>query len=370
MGLSDEYTLETVDEEDLGRTQHSGYKDVVAEGRQAAVEELGPVGSYLEGLSRDAGPARNAPQRVADMLEQYGSTYDADLDLDVYNIFTEDPLHDGRHAFYDEAVFEAVDRFVRRTQTEIDIGDSGRVRRLPLPEGEAGTTAARLLRRYLEDYTMKEEGRLYTFEWRGLGSVIDDQAPDHDTVRSPLNQDPLVLLTLDESAFETLNARRDAAYTMRNEQRLDPESVFYLDKLLEYYDGDMTAVLCNHVEVIPVEADGDVPQLLDTVDADPAAHYDEAQIVGEQDRSKMALYGSEDPRAFGYDGGFQNANRGILEVEHFAELPVWGISIFEDATNHGSVYACDADHMDLDQVIITRGPGDPFDVMRFERNNP
>lgn len=364
MGIGDEYTVEAVDEEELAGAQHSGYRDVVAEGRRSAVKELGSMGEYLEGCLDDARPARNAPQRVADMLEHYGSVYDAALDRDVHEMFTEDPLHDRTYAFHDEAVFEAVDRFVRKATVF-----PSRVHRLPLPDSEAGANAAHLLQRYFEEYTAKEEGRLYTFEWTDLGSVLDDREPGQDTIRSPLNQDPFVLLSLDESVWDALNERHDGTYTLRNDQHLDPESAFYRDRLLDHYDGDLNAVLANHIEVVPVEADRGASCLLDTVDLAPRKAYDATELVGGPDWENVTRYGERDPRVFGYDGGFQHANQGILQVENLSDTATEGLYDLQMAMDTGRTKPPHAPSMDIDQVIITHGPTHPFDVLVDERHH-
>jgi len=93
-------------------------------------------------------------------------------------------------------------------------------------------------------------GRMYTFRWTNLCDVIGDQDPADDVVRSPMNQDPIVLLPQDQRdrVIADINEDLDAPYTIRNEQALDPASEFYMDRLFAYYDDDLQQVLDNHVE--------------------------------------------------------------------------------------------------------------------------
>ncbi len=108
---------------------------------------------------------------------------------------------------------------------------------------------------YFEDYP-PDEGRMYTFRWTNLCDVIHDQDPADDVVRSPMNQDPLVLLpqAQRDMVIEDLNAALDAPYTIRNDQALDPASEFYMDQLLAYYDDDLQEVVSNHIEIIRLVA--------------------------------------------------------------------------------------------------------------------
>ncbi len=107
---------------------------------------------------------------------------------------------------------------------------------------------------------------MYTFRWTNLCDVIKDQDPADDTVRSPMNQDPLVLLPREQRqrVIDDLNERLEAPYTIQNEQALDPESEFYMDKLLAYYDDDLQQVLENHIEIIRFIADENKRQGLET----------------------------------------------------------------------------------------------------------
>jgi len=124
---------------------------------------------------------------------------------------------------------------------------------------------------------------MYTFRWTDLCDVIEDQDPMDDVVRSPMNQDPLVLLPVEErrSVVEDMNATLEAPYTLRNDQSLDPESAFYMDALLAEYDDDLEAVLENHVEVVRLVADENKRQAIETFEPKDKKNQDETELTGE-----------------------------------------------------------------------------------------
>ena len=148
---------------------------------------------YLETLYDDPRVARNAHQRVADMFDHYGTRYDEDSGLVEYALAADDPLHDGENVFYGREIHEAIHEFVNKVKSGArGLGPERRIKLLLGPVGSGKSHFDWLTRRYFEDYTRADAGRMYTFRWTDLCSVIDDQDPDDDTVRSPMNQDPLV----------------------------------------------------------------------------------------------------------------------------------------------------------------------------------
>ncbi len=197
---------------------------------------------------------------------------------------------------------------------------------------------------------------MYTFRWTNLCDVIPDQDPADDVVPSPMNQDPLVLLPLEqrEGVIETLNENLDAPYTIRNEQSLDPASSFYMDRLLAYYDDDLQAVLENHVEVIRLIADENKRQSIETFEPKDKKNQDETELTGDVNYSKIAIYGESDPRAFDYSGAFCNANRGIFSGEELLKLQREFLYDFLHATQEQTIKPKNNPRIDIDQVIVGR----------------
>src|SRR6056297_2124810 len=179
---------------------------------------------YLEQLYDDPRIARSAHQRVADMFDFYGTEYDEDDGVVEYKLASEDPLEDGENTFYGRVVHEAIHEFVNKVKSGArGLGPEKRIKLLLGPVGSGKSDFDSQIRAYFEDYTSRDEGRMYTFRWTNLCDVIPDQDPADDVVRSPMNQDPIVLLPEKQrrSVIEKMNEDLDAPYTIRNEQALD-----------------------------------------------------------------------------------------------------------------------------------------------------
>ncbi|MFB6073790.1 MAG: PrkA family serine protein kinase [Haloarculaceae archaeon] len=312
---------------------------------------------YLEQVYEEPKIARNAHQRVADMFDYYGTDYDEEAGVVEYALAAEDPLHDGENTFYGRVIHEAMHEFVNKVKSGArGLGPEKRIKLLLGPVGSGKSDFDRQVRRYYEDYTRREAGRMYTFRWTNLCDVIRDQDPADDTVRSPMNQDPLVLLPQDQRdrVIEGINGELDAPYTIRNEQALDPASEFYMDRLLANYDDDLEAVLENHVEIIRLVADENQRQAIETFEPKDKKNQDETELTGDVNYSKIAIYGESDPRAFDYSGAFCNANRGIFSGEELLKLQREFLYDFLHATQEQTIKPKNNPRIDIDQVIVGR----------------
>jgi Putative Ser protein kinase len=312
---------------------------------------------YLERLYQDPRIARNAHQRVADMFDHYGTRYDEDAGVVEYALAAEDPLHDGENVFYGREVHQSIHEFVNKIKSGARrLGPQKRIKLLLGPVGSGKSHFDWMVRRYFEDYTRQEDGRMYTFQWTDLCRVIDDQDPADDTVRSPMNQDPLVLLPHGqrEGVVEDLNESLEAPYTIRNDQDLDPASEFYMEELLGHYDDDLEAVLNNHVEVIRLVASENRRQCVETFEPKDKKNQDETELTGDINYSKLAVYGESDPRAFDYAGAFCNANRGIFSGEELLKLQREFLYDFLHASQEQTIKPKNNPRIDIDQVIVGR----------------
>ncbi|WP_336036932.1 PrkA family serine protein kinase [Halobacterium yunchengense] len=310
---------------------------------------------YLETLYDDPTVARNAHQRLADMFDHYGT--DTDGDVVEYKLASEDPLGEGANTFFGREVHEAIHEFVNKVKSGArGLGPEKRIILLLGPVGSGKSDVDRQVRRYYEDYTATEDGRLYTFRWTDLCSVVGDQDPNDDTVVSPMHQDPLVLLPHEQRqrVLEDLNDELDAPYTLRNDQSLDPESEFYMDELLAHYEDDLEAVLSNHVEVVRLVASENRRDCIETFEPKDKKNQDETELTGDVNYSKLAVYGESDPRAFDYAGAFCNANRGIFSGEELLKLQREFLYDFLHATQEQTIKPTNNPRIDIDQVIVGR----------------
>ncbi|WP_222919225.1 serine protein kinase PrkA [Natrinema sp. SYSU A 869] len=312
---------------------------------------------YLEEVYKDPKVARNAHQRVADMFDYYGTTYDEAEGMVEYQLASEDPLGEGENTFYGKVIHQSIHEFVNKVKSGARrLGPERRIKLLLGPVGSGKSHFDKQVRKYFEDYTLRDDGRMYTFRWTNLCDVIQDQDPADDTVRSPMNQDPLVLLPLEQRqrVIDDLNENLDAPYTIQNEQALDPESEFYMDKLLAYYDDDLQQVLENHIEIARFVADENKRQGLETFEPKDKKNQDETELTGDVNYSKIAIYGESDPRAFDYSGAFCNANRGIFSGEELLKLQREFLYDFLHATQEQTIKPKNNPRIDIDQVIVGR----------------
>ncbi|ELZ25008.1 serine protein kinase, PrkA [Halosimplex carlsbadense 2-9-1] len=329
------------------------YRDTIP----ADLREYRSFDAYLDQLYDEPTIARNAHQRVADMFDYYGTEYDEDAGVVEYKLASEDPLNDGENTFYGRIVHESIHEFVNKVKSGArGLGPQKRIKLLLGPVGSGKSDFDRQVRRYYEDYTRSDAGRMYTFRWTNLCDVIPDQDPADDTVRSPMDQDPLVLLPQEQRdrVIEDINEELDAPYTIRNEQALDPASEFYMDRLLAHYDDDLQQVLENHVEIVRLVADENMRQAIETFEPKDKKNQDETELTGDVNYSKIAVYGESDPRAFDYSGAFCNANRGIFSGEELLKLQREFLYDFLHATQEQTIKPKNNPRIDIDQVIVGR----------------
>ncbi|MEE8468315.1 MAG: serine protein kinase, partial [Planctomycetota bacterium] len=222
---------------------HSGLYDLVRDNQQqASHSELSWSGSFPKYLARvEEAPqlARNAWQRMLDMIESYGrETVDGEPGQRRWCIFN-DPFSGGQEAVYglEEPLNQLVD--VIRAGAR-GLGPERRIILLHGPVGSAKSTIARLLKHGLERYTHSAAGAIYTFSWD----------IDGEEIPSPMNQDPLLLVPQERrvAVEERLTHKLRAEYAIRIEGDLDPVSRFYYSQLMQRYDGDWERVM-EHVRV-------------------------------------------------------------------------------------------------------------------------
>ncbi len=312
---------------------------------------------YIDEVVENPEVARNAHQRVSDMFDYYGTEYDSDREIVEYQFALKDPIEDGTNTFYGSNVHESIHEFVDKIKGGArGLGPDRRIKLLLGPVGSGKSDFDRQVRKYYEHYTSIDAGRMYTFRWTNLCEVINDQDPADDVVRSPMNQDPLVLVPRKkrDEILEEANRSLDRPYTLRNERSPDPESTFYLDRLLQYYREDLQAVLEDHVEVIRLIADENKRECIETFEPKDKKNQDETELTGDVNYSKLAVYGESDPRAFDYSGALCNANRGIFSGEELLKLQREFLYDFLHVTQEKTIKPKNNPRIDIDEVIVGR----------------
>ncbi|MFT7540282.1 MAG: serine protein kinase, partial [Gammaproteobacteria bacterium] len=313
---------------------------------QDSYRELSWEGSfdeYLKLVEADPGLARNAWQRLVDMVDHHGSEPGVRRgSAPRYTLFN-DPFDGGSDAVFglDDPIAELVSVFRAGAR---GLGPEKRVILLHGPVGSAKSTIVRLLKRGLEEYSSLREGAIYTFTWH----------VDEEIVPSPMNQDPLLLVPMDarEPLDQRLNETWDGDYQLRVRGELDPVSRYYYSKLMERYDGDWSRVL-EHVRVRRFVLSEKDRVGIGTFQPKDEKNQDSTELTGDINYRKIAEYGSDsDPRAFNFDGEFNVANRGMIEFVEVLKLDVAFLYDLLGASQEHAIKPKKFAQTHIDEVII------------------
>ncbi|MGP1345331.1 MAG: PrkA family serine protein kinase [Phycisphaerales bacterium] len=286
----------------------------------------GSFQEYLGIVSERPEVARNAFQRIYDMILSFGSERYRRFKTDLvrYHFFS-DPIDQGMDGIFglDEQLMQLVDVF--RSAAE-GYGTDRRILLLHGPVGSSKSTIARLIKKGLEHYSRTEAGALYSFSWL-LDEHAGPTAKTHE-FRCPMHEEPLLLVPSEARAdlLNALNKTYAASGQHRGKLRLygelDPFCRRVYDDLMRHYDGDWSQVL-SHVRVRRLLLSEKDRIGIGTFQPKDEKNQDSTELTGDINYRKIALYGSDsDPRAFNFDGELCVANRGIVEFIEVLKLDV------------------------------------------------
>lgn len=313
----------------------------------------GSFDEYLDIVRKTPEVTRNSFQRMYDMIMAAGTREYIDFKKPIihYNFF-DDPLEDGADAVFgmDIPMMKLVN--VLRSAAA-GYGTEKRVILLHGPVGSAKSTVCRMLKKGLEDYSRKEEGALYTFEW------IDEEAsgilgPEMTSFRSPMNEEPLLLIPdeMRESFLSEMNKGLDGDFRVNIKGELSPPCRFIFNQFLEKYNGDVTKVL-QHVKVRRMVISEQDRVGLGTFQPKDEKNQDSTELTGDINYRKIAQYGSDsDPRAFNFDGEFCVANRGMIEFVEVLKLDVAFLYDLLGASQEHRIKPKKFAQTHIDEVII------------------
>jgi serine protein kinase len=310
----------------------------------------GTFAEYLELVRKNPLVARNAFQRTYDMVVSWGfdEVTRNKRSLTRYKFFS-DPIADGYDAIF--GLEEPLMRLVGVLKSAANgYGTEKRIILLHGPVGSSKSTIARLLKKGLEDYSRRDEGALYTFQWR--------MEADGEWEDSPMHEEPLKLIPSEmrpEFLAELLKdtSPDDLRYPLVVDGDLDPASRFNFNLLLKRYDGDWWTLLENHVRVRRLLLSEKDRVGVATFQPKDEKNQDSTELTGDINYRKIALYGSDsDPRAFNFDGEFNVANRGIIEFIEILKLDVAFLYDLLGATQEHKIKPKKFAQTDIDEVIL------------------
>ncbi len=279
----------------------------------------GSFQDYLGLVAKDPRIARNAFQRIYDMILHFGFERHTWLreELIRYKFFS-DPFDNGADAIFglDRALMNLVDFFKSASH---QYGTERRILLLHGPVGSSKSTIARLLKKGLEYYSRLDEGALYTFTW---------EIPDEDgkvvSHRCPMHEDPMKLIPLEarSDVLAKINENRDESKMVRVEGPLDPFCRKMYEDLLVQYDGNWRKVV-DHIKVHRLILSERDRVGIGTFQPKDEKNQDSTELTGDINYRKIAEYGTDsDPRAFNFDGELNIANRGLVEFIEVLKLDV------------------------------------------------
>ncbi len=304
----------------------------------------GSFQDYLALVADNPRILRTAHQRVYDMVMSYGVD---EIEVDKATVqsyrFFSDPIEDGKDGIF------GLERSLSDLMSMLKASAHGygperRVLLLHGPVGSSKSTIVRLLKKGLEAYSRTTEGALYTFAWE----------IDGERIPSPMNEEPLLLLPESARAkvLEATQAGAGVSYRLRQDFDLSPVSRFYLEQLMDRYEGDLEKVL-GHVRVKRLLISEKDRVGIGTFMPKDEKNQDSTELTGDINYRRIAELGTDsDPRAFNFDGEFCVANRGVIEFIEVLKLDVAFLYDLLTASQEHKIKPKKFAQTDIDEVIV------------------
>lgn len=316
--------------------------------RYKANHWVGSFDDYLELVMNRPEIARNAFQRVYDMILSYGvDTYETVRGERQYHYnFFDDPIDDGK-----DGVF-GLDQSIRQLVIALESAARGygiekRVLLLHGPVGSSKSTIARMIKKGLQHYSTTEEGALYTLGWHDPESG--------ETSWCPMNEEPLKLIPLEmrkELEIQLNQMSEDRKYDYKIAGQLDPYCRFHYKEELANNGGDWSKMIANvRVKRLILSEQDRVG--IGTFQPKDEKNQDSTELTGDVNYRKIAEFGTDsDPRAFNFDGEFNIANRGVIEFVEMLKLDVAFLYDLLGASQEHTVKPKKFAQTDIDEVIL------------------
>lgn len=245
-------------------------KSIGQKGKVMSTEEL-TFDLYFSKVIEKPHLARNAVQRVYDMIMSYG-TYEDERGRTSYNFFR------GRMFGAEQQINQIMDYF-KAASMGLDI--KKRILFFLGPPGGGKSMFLSFIKKGLADYSKTERGAMYKIQG------------------CPINEDPLHLI-------EDEDARKDiwTQYGIKIEGKLCPFCKHKLDHDWKHN--------ISHVNIERFFVDEDSRNGIGTFA--PAEENDMSELWGAPNTRRVEEIGNEaDPRAYDFNGELHKANRGIME---------------------------------------------------------
>jgi serine protein kinase len=311
---------------------------------------IGGLSDYMEIVLANPRVARNAYQRLHDMILSHGVTeYTRHHEKYLHYHLFDDPIDSGRDAVFglDAPLMRLVNNI---KSAAYGYGTEKRILLLHGPVGSSKSTIARLLKKGLEIYSNQKEGALYTYGWR-----LDANTSGPEGVQwCPMHEDPLHLIPLEaqDAVYAEINRRLAARdYRIVPTGNLCPFCRKNYQDLMTGYDGNWERV-SRHVVVKRLILSEKDRVGIGTFQPKDEKNQDSTELTGDLNYRKIAEYGTDsDPRAFNFDGELNIANRGIIEFIEILKLDVAFLYDLLGASQEHKIKPKKFPQTDIDEVI-------------------
>ncbi len=307
----------------------------------------GSFEDYLRIVADNPRCARNAFQRVYDMILSYGfEEYTEHREPLVRYHFFKDPMGAGRESIF--GLEDSLTHLVNALKSAAHgYGTERRIILLHGPVGSSKSTIVRLLKKGLELYSRSREGAMYTFAWQDA----DDPACWEDC---PMREEPLRLLPPEtrDAVLREINRAFEGSYSIRVDGELCPSCRRTSNEYLAQCKGDWREAI-KRVKVRRLILSEKDRVGIGTFQPKDEKNQDSTELTGDINYRKIAEYGSDsDPRAFNFDGEFNVANRGVIEFIEVLKLDVAFLYDLLGASQEHAIKPKKFAQTDIDEVII------------------
>jgi serine protein kinase len=311
----------------------------------------GTLSDYLGIVTADPRVARNAYQRLYDMILSHGvAEYQSHHERHLHYRLFDDPIDAGRDAVFGLDV--PLMRLVNNVKSAaFGYGTEKRILLLHGPVGSSKSTIARLLKKGLEAYSARKEGALFSYGWAtGAGAGAPEAVQ-----WCPMHEDPLHLVPPESqgAVYAALNRGLEPkGYRITPTGDLCPFCRRTFDDLMTSCNGRWEEVM-RHVVVHRVVLSEKDRVGIGTFQPKDEKNQDSTELTGDLNYRKIAEYGSDsDPRAFNFDGELNIANRGLIEFIEILKLDVAFLYDLLGASQEHKIKPKKFPQTDIDEVII------------------
>jgi len=328
--------------------------------------ELLGFDKYLEIVFKNPEVARNAFQRVHDMVMSYGqSEYTQYGRKHIHYHFFDDPFSKGKATY-------GLDWYIMKfmnvlKSAALGYGQERRILLLVGPVGSSKSSMVDLLKMGLEAYSKTDEGRLYGTVWyveegvdeavrKALGFVNDYEKE----IECEMHCDPINILSLlHADGIVASDPIAELNKSVAGDRKVEswcypcPKCDDAFNRLMKLYKGDWQRIITSHLRLRRIIVSDKRRVCIGTLQPKHEKDQDATELTGDVNYRAVAEYGREsDPRAFNFEGEFQKANRGIMEFIEGLKLDVAFLYDLLEASQAHRIKARKLGHMDIDEVII------------------